>query len=307
VATEESTPAERFARIWGGLALVTFLIAAILTWELVRVRSGESPVRGIGVYGAFGPTASAQISLESTDAGTRWRADYPPGTIWVGLPAGDPSQPAPRCHYAAVGADTVTVDTVTANAELREFTYNVKADAFYTIDVTTNPLIAVDRRANEHADQSRVKAYGRIYLVPDAARLKPAAHNAAGTPIGGALVCDIDAPAFQETFTAKRFDVLFAHLIRTDENQPVPTLRFSATIDHADAIQVFGGRSTSSNATELPNETLGTVRYDDVRDESTRDVVLIVIGSLIAFGAAMALEAIRPFVERWAAAKPSEE
>jgi hypothetical protein len=307
VATQESTPARRFARIWGVLALVTFLIAALLTWELVHARSGESSVRGIGVYGAFRPDASAQISLESTDAGTRWRADYPPGTIWVALPGGDRPELTPVCHYAAVGADTVTVDTVRANAELDGFIYNVKDGRFYTIDVTTNPLIAVDIRANKNADKGRVKAYGQINLFPDRARLKPARHNVAGTPIGGAVECDIHAPAFRETFTAKRFDVLFAHLIRNDQNQPVPTLRFSATIDHADSIQLFGGRSTSSNATELSNETLATVRYDDVRDESTRDVVLIVIGSLIALGAAMALEAIRPFVESWAASKPSEE
>jgi hypothetical protein len=46
-------------------------------------------------------------------------------------------------------------------------------------------------------------------------------------------------------------DVLFAHLIAKDQNTPVPTLQFSAAIDHADAVQVFGGRSTSSNAIEL--------------------------------------------------------
>ncbi len=36
--------------------------------------------------------------------------------------------------------------------------------------------------------------------------------------------------------------------------------------------------------------------------ESRRDVSIVLIGRLIALGAAMLLEAVRPFVESWAAA-----
>ncbi len=274
-------------------------MAGFLTWYVVRIFPVEGAPLGLGVYGDFGPGASAQVSLQSTTAGVRWRVDYPPGTIWVGVPLGEPPHVLPSCHYTAVNGDAVSPeDAAAATGDPATFGYKNQNLAYYVIDVSTNPLVDLDRRARRTLPAPYVAAYGGLNLTVHS--LKPATHSPKGSALAGSMECALDLRPFRETFTAKRYDVMFAHRVAYEGNAPIATVRFSATIDQGDAIQIFGGRSTSSNATDMAVGTIATVRYNDVRDESRRDVILIVIGSLIAIAAAMALEAIRPYVELWA-------
>ncbi|MBV9737745.1 MAG: hypothetical protein JO177_06195 [Candidatus Eremiobacteraeota bacterium] len=76
-------------------------------------------------------------------------------------------------------------------------------------------------------------------------------------------------------------------------------LDFSAVIADAENMQIYGGHSASPSETRLADDAgpVSYINYTDARLESQREMIFVVVGALIALGAAMALECFRPFVE----------
>lgn len=117
-----------------------------------------------------------------------------------------------------------------------------------------------------------------------------------GTSAAGVLTCEIDFQARRESFTGYSMDVWFMPKPPAAA-APIATLNFSATIEGAEYMQVFGARSTSSSGADLEPDDEAIVKFTDIRSEGLRDVALVLIGAFVALGAAMALEAIRPYIE----------
>jgi hypothetical protein len=121
---------------------------------------------------------------------------------------------------------------------------------------------------------------------------------ARGTATAGKATCKIDFHATADSFIGYAMDFWFLPSLANVE--PVATLNYAVTIDGADNMQVFGAKSTSSSGAALEPDDETVIRYTEVRRESLRDIVLVLIGAFVALGAATALEAVRPYVELFA-------
>lgn len=117
-----------------------------------------------------------------------------------------------------------------------------------------------------------------------------------GTSAAGVLTCEIDFQARRESFTGYSMDVWFLPK-SPGASTAIATLNFSAKVEGAEYMQVFGARSTSSSGADLEPDDEAIVKFTDIRREGIRDVALVLIGAFVALGAAMALEAIRPYIE----------
>lgn|GEM_PF-5179663 len=123
-----------------------------------------------------------------------------------------------------------------------------------------------------------------------------------GSPYDGEATCTIGFRATRDSFIGYSMDYWF---LPTPPSGAVAAtiLNFSDTIDGAANMQVFGAKSTSSSGAALGPDDETVIRYTDERRESLRDIMLVVIGALVAIGASTALEAIRPYVEVFAAGR----
>lgn len=126
-----------------------------------------------------------------------------------------------------------------------------------------------------------------------------------GAPIAGKVTCTIGFAASRSSFTSFAMDIWFMPTL--PGVMPVATLNYSVEIDGAEDMQVFGERSTSSSSAALAPDDEIVIEYNDIRREGFRDIMLIVIGALVGLGAAMSLEAIRPYVEITAARRSKRE
>ncbi len=237
--------AQRFLLIWGGLSLLMFLIAAVLTGILVRVSILEGNYNPIGMYGNFSAATRGWIYFEHGHGTSDFLVYYPAGTRAVALPSGK----LKRCWDGTSKTGAALVSGIASE--------QWEKHAFYRIDVSRGER---------------------------------------GTPKAGAFTCQIAFAPRRESFTSFTTDVWFLPTI-SHAGEPIATLNFSATLDDADNMQVFGARSTSSSGADMEPDDEAVVRYTDIRREGLRDVALVLIGAFVALGAAMALEAIRPYIE----------
>jgi hypothetical protein len=158
-------------------------------------------------------------------------------------------------------------------------------------------------------------AYGCHYLGPDQpfpGKSLPASMDLADNAIvdvsGLALDgdhevdCDLNMRELRETFTATVS--LFYNLpnVPVWSNQgaklvPIATkLRFNSRFGNVEVASAPAG-STEGSVILQPNQN-AMIRFRSIRDEQDRDWYLVLIGAFVAFGAALILEALRPFIER---------
>jgi hypothetical protein len=130
---------------------------------------------------------------------------------------------------------------------------------------------------------------GDYYLVP----LSTQPH---GTTHDGKATCVLDFVPTRDSFTDYSIDYWFLPSLPI-AGSPISTLNISATLQEATSMQVFGERATSSSSAVLEPDDETMIRYSDMRLLSLRDIMLVIIGALVALATAMALEAIRPYVE----------
>ena len=100
------------------------------------------------------------------------------------------------------------------------------------------------------------------------------------------------------TFTRYALTLLY-RLQQRSGLTPATTIQVIPVIDHAEAMETSWAEGGNSYA-DLHYDDGLRIEYDNVLDESRRDILFVVIGALIALGAAMALESLRPLAEEWA-------
>jgi hypothetical protein len=116
---------------------------------------------------------------------------------------------------------------------------------------------------------------------------------------GGLMECSDMHLGIAERFTTDVLRVYYPspeYGLRNKALFGVPRMRFAANVQNAEHFQIVGSAGFGGTA-QLEEGDDPTVRWDITTSESRRDVYLVVIGSLIAFGAALSLEAIRTLIE----------
>ena len=84
--------------------------------------------------------------------------------------------------------------------------------------------------------------------------------------------------------------------LSTYSKAPAAPVYFRPNFDNEESLEFFGGSSNSGKATVDTNENVELV-YTDAKADGERNVGLVIIGAVIALGAAMILESLRPVVE----------
>jgi hypothetical protein len=247
-STETRSYARRFLVIWGALAALNFVIAAVLTAVLVHIPTLESPYHPVGMYGDYRQSAVGWIYYYSTNSGSTYLIYYPAHTKLVALPYGR--------FTMCVGDRPARTRIPTKAIAISHY----QDHPFYVLTLSSEPQ---------------------------------------GTPVAGEATCTIAFAATRSSFTSFAMDVWFMPSLAG--LAPAATLNYAVEIDGAENMQVFGERSTSSSSAALAPDDEIVIEYNDIRREGFRDIVLIVIGALVGLGAAMSLEAIRPYVEITAA------
>lgn len=243
---ERTTHPHRFLLIWGALAALNFVIAAVLTGIVVEVSALEAPYHSVGMYGAYRSHAVGWVYYYGGAAGGRYLIYYPAHTTSVALPTGKFTD----CIYNQPPQRRVL-----------------------SSDVTTSSY------------QGR-----SFYLI----RLSPSPHGAA---TNGEVTCRLDFAPTRTSFTDYAMDIWFLPY-PPKGSVSAATLNYYVQFDGAENMQVFGARATSSSSAALEPDDESVIRFTDVRRQSLREIMFVVIGTLVAFGAALSLEAIRPYVER---------
>jgi hypothetical protein len=250
--TRTRTYAYRFLFVWGALAALNFVVAAVLTAMLVRVAALEAPYHPIGMYGHYSANATGWIYYYQTPSGGSYLIYYPPHTTLVALPY----EKSIECNLNRPSQLRVAPSSVSTSQH--------DGHLFYVITLSAQP---------------------------------------SGSTNDGEATCKLDLPPTRSSFTHFSLDMWFPPTLRSGVS-PAQTLNFSLQIDGAENMEVFGGRATSSSSIALGPDDESVFEFSDVRREGLRDIILIVIGALVGLGAAMALEAIRPYVELAASKRP---
>ena len=117
------------------------------------------------------------------------------------------------------------------------------------------------------------------------------------------IACVVSPRPTRASFTRYEFEVQYHAKAPRRGLQPVPIIYMLPNIERAESLEVRGVPSYGS-AAELRFGDTAAVKYANAVKESERDILFVVIGALIALGAAMILESLRPAIEasaeRWA-------
>jgi hypothetical protein len=132
------------------------------------------------------------------------------------------------------------------------------------------------------------------------------------------ITCELKPVVWNDTFASRRIIIWNPDpteaLIPCDPNcengAVLPWALDVSEIEDADHFTMTGhslqSRPTESlNSTAVRNVLPGTavtVRWETVHAESRRDGIFVIIGALVALGAAMLIEAVRPLIEELAGA-----
>jgi hypothetical protein len=141
----------------------------------------------------------------------------------------------------------------------------------------------------------------------------------------GRLACSVRLPTIWETFVTRR--MLIGEYLPLDAGRRLqhdpsayalsgyePVRAIHVYFEHiagAENIQYVGGRSwvghieieAPESARTIPAGEIAEVTWHDLSREGARDAIFVIVGALIAIGAAMAVEAARPYIERYVEAR----
>lgn len=268
-----------FGALWGLCAIVVLAIAAYKTAQLTTPFVPQPLPGRVGVLGTFGPAhpPTATVRYEESGALTSWVIQYPAGTRFVLLPASSGIQ----CRQESTAAQDFAVP-VTDGPGGSERVNVVAANANTGLTWQTPPVYAA--------------GYFRCHLP----RPLEVRDSFAGSELPFYASFDPEQRVSQEQET---IGDAMANSSISEEGRGLHAARLlvSAAVDRAQNMQVYGGLEQSVSATVLLPGENATFKYDDVDLLNKRDAQFVLVGALIALGAAMALEALRPFVE-WLAA-----
>ena len=130
---------------------------------------------------------------------------------------------------------------------------------------------------------------------------------------GSLLECTVRLPVTWETFATRRM-IVGEYVVRNPDGYGVasytPATNIEVDFEHMaglENVQFFGGHSwAGSPLVESPEQWRGigagataVVTWHDLGREGERDSIFVIIGALIAIAAGMAVEAARPYIERY--------
>jgi hypothetical protein len=261
LSSEVSSPRQalRFLLIWGGLAVALFGVAAVLTADVLHVNEMK----------------------------------YPPHMLTISI-------------WSAAAARSWTNPTVTVTpvADYREF-----------------------KDGSAQLQIQRLPDAGTLYIGP----LPPGSHctDGANEPIpetlvdakdaisggavyryrfekfrGSGIICRIEPLIADVSFVDRRLDAWGydrANDQKPPGENPLPIVLDLSAILNADNMRFVGGKPGLRWETDriLDTDEQHIQSYwVSTTQTSRRDILLVVIGSLIALGAATLLEALRPYIDR---------
>ena len=280
-APTEPKPPALFMAFWLACALIMFLLAAWKTRELTALKELDAETFPVGIYGAAArDDAVSQIQYEAGPHGRAWRVYLPDAT------------------KTSIEKDSVVILPGTlscVSGKLMEIP--VKHGKAHD-----QPVSVID--TNFKADADTVEGL----LIQDVLS-KFFQYN------GASFTCRIDAPLEREKSYADR--ALSVRYLPKDEAEGIvdgtgnqyamlfllsrarepKDLTFGINVEHSRAVQIFGGVTQSASTTLLQPGVQAEVEFEDDELSNRRDAGFVVVGALIALGAAMAIEALRPLVE----------
>jgi hypothetical protein len=241
--------AHRFFVLWGSIAVLCFALSGLMTWLVVHV-SAPGPVKYVGVYG--GDRVKKAIAIDYYAAARPlWIVTFPPGSRDILLPYA----PGAVCQDARATFGNGSVGTL---EDIQQgFGRKLKPQLVRHLRVT-----------NGYEDQYDV----------DVSKLQDAKS-------GGRIACLINVFPHRDSLTDSTLGVEFILMSGRGISAAASYIRITATIPDSEAMQVYGGTSISAGGTDLRPGELALFKYANARQEGTRDILFILIGTFIALGA----------------------
>jgi hypothetical protein len=264
--------------VWAALAVLTFLVGALLTRWVTKVH----PAVEATVDVAFDERPPLTLSLERIDPEQFNTSRYRIPVIAL----------AAQNSVVFIVGPTTRGMTI-ANQAPRDMTCRVDTRVFTATSFT---VIAARAERDPSTPVSVASGDGGARIaVPDALhttlRRIPKAQ--------GAILCTFTRPlAASPTFTQRTLTVAArngsgAVILDVPVLENVDNVNFSGGI----IVPIAGGRIRLLGGADY----ILAIDWADVAAEEQHDVVLVLVGGLAAIAAAMAIEAVRPFIEREAA------
>jgi hypothetical protein len=267
--------ARRILAIWGGLATAMFGIAAYLTAVIVREDTGpydliNADFQDIGIF-------ASQEANSGLSARVLYQYNERTTSSTIGLRSQASSAKIILNHVADPNA-CVDENDLMPNGRPK-------------------PVLLIPIKSNtDYGGSSR-----GTYLID---------WTAAGRqPFPMAITCSLTAIVKQETYTDRL--IYFSNLESQKAYSNIGSLQFGPplskwTLDVSEMggtnnIRFLGGLNPGqswSSRDLIPDNSRVGLAWESVQADSKRDIIIVVIGALIALGAATALEALRPFVDR---------
>jgi hypothetical protein len=260
-----SRRAFRFLLIWGGLAAVLFGVAAVLTAMILTVHDMK----------------------------------YPPYSLSVSL-------------WSAAGARSWTnpSEAVIPVADYREF-----KDGSGRLQIQRLPdagdLFVGPLPPGSHCTDWAQQAIPETLVDAHEATSGGAVYRYSFKNFrGSSIVCAIVPLTASTSFIDRRLDAWEydpPNAQRPPGEKPLPMLLDFSAIPNADNMRFVGGKPGLRWETDRildTEEQRIQLYWVSSTQTSLRDILLVIIGSLIALGAATLLEALRPYVDRIAAKTP---
>jgi len=292
---------------WGSFAIFLFILAAIVTWIVVGVKHApiddDHTMRLEFLFPNtdLHPTKSLldntidrpRLAKIGAYTEAEYREEYGKATLYIYYPPGLSGKilishltGADACQEALTGVKAMPTETL-AVEPIPSTDTNFHDDWILTITPHQphNPLVY------DSANQTWALAQNEFQVH---------------------INCDLRRPADRETFVTKRLLLVardasgLGPYMSPHTAIPFVYVRFPHMAG-AESVEFSGGYSwIGSSAVESPESQRGIklgqsveVRWREADREGERDELLVVVGALIALGAAMMVEAVRPMVDRY--------
>lgn len=295
---------------WGGFALVLFALAAFITWIVVGVKhapiDADHTVRATFLFPntVLRPVAQtlnlgvpidrARLSKLGTYSEIEYREEQGKASLDIAYPPAV----AGKILLSHLAGPTACQEVLTSPQAAAKTSLSVQpiapSDTSFHDDwiLSVQPISPHDPLVYESANQT-------WNLAPNEYQVR--------------LHCDLKLVADRETFVTKRL-LVFAHdaaglgsYMGPDYTAiPILYVRFPH-VAGSEGVEFSGGYSwMGTSSVESPESQRGIklgsqleVRWREADREGERDALLVIVGALIALGAAMMVEAVRPAVDRY--------
>ena len=293
----------RSIRIWGGLALITLMLAAILTLKVLGTHQ-HLLNSSVVFFPTFSSTAVSDMAVEraARRRGTTYNEELA-GRFDVTAQYGDANGHQTITFSSESTPVHLFINNLGGAAPCRELNgYSDRPTTFYYKRLPTDAL----------AEDAPEFMGTQLYLVgiQQDARERD---RSITVECNGHWIGDWTTFSTRSLSVTNLGDVNFSGLAlryaRPDAYWGSHLRMWFANIDGAENVHFSGGEShlgqPGIDNPEYERDISGPIEvsWSVFRRESERDELLVVIGALIALGASMVVEAFRPYIDRLVARK----